>query len=133
MKNFVSIPVTIAVALGLSGCGAWHKPSRSAFDKLPIVEFGRNVPAGGEFILFFPAGKPIPVKTSIKGTALAQTEEKTLEVALKKDVYAYKEWASFDRKTWKDAHEILDVNLDIEIPSPEHPHPGSIQLQVDWK
>jgi len=119
--------------VGIGGCTSMGKPSLEIFDTVPEVQFGDNVPEGGEFILHFPAGKPIPVVARIKGSAFSEEAENTLHVTLKKDIYAYKHWVSFDRKIWHRSDQAMGFNVEVRIPSPEHPKPGLMKIQVDLK
>jgi len=134
MKNILVPFAMAALALvGLGGCASLQKPTTETLGAIPVVQFGEAVPAGGDFILHFPAGKPIPVVATIKGSAFSQEAESTLNVTLKQDIYAYKQWVSFDRKTWQRGDDALGFNVEIKIPSPEHPKPGLMRLQVDLK
>ncbi|TCV80115.1 hypothetical protein [Sulfurirhabdus autotrophica] len=132
MKS-ISLSFVILALIGLGGCASFIKPTPETLKAVPVVQFGKPTPANGDFILFFPAGKPIPVVTVIKGSALTQEAEHTLNVTLKKDIYAYKRWVSFDHKTWQRGDEALGINIEIKIPGPEHPKPGLIKVQVDLK
>ena len=75
----------------------------------------------------------IAALVGLGGSVFSQGAENTLSVALKKDIYAYKRWVSFDRTTWQKGDEVLGFNVEIKIPGPEHPKPGLIKLQVDLK
>jgi hypothetical protein len=132
MKNIL-VSLTIATLVGLGGCASLQRPTTESLSAIPVVQFGETVPANGDFILYFPAGKLIPVVVTIKGSALSQEAENTLNVTLKKDIYAYKQWVSFDRNTWQRGNDALGFNVEIKIPGPEHPKPGLIKLQVDLK
>ena len=132
MKYAVRILMLLAF-VGIGGCASMGKPSPETLGGVPEVQFGDKVPLDGEFILHFPAGKPIPVVASIKGSALSEEAESTLHVTLKKDIYAYKRWVSFDRKIWQRSDQVLGFNVEIRIPSPRHPQPGMMKLQVDLK
>lgn len=129
------ILVSLAMlALGVTGgCASLQRPTAEALSAVPVVQFGEDIPTSGDFILYFPAGKPIPVVASIKGSALSKEAENTLNVTLKKDIYAYKQWVSFDRKNWQQAEQVLAVKGEIIIPGPEHPKPGLMRLQIDLK
>ncbi|MBK8814169.1 MAG: hypothetical protein IPN42_01010 [Methylococcaceae bacterium] len=117
---------------GLAGC-ALQPPTAESLATVPVVEFGDKPPKNGEFVLHFPAGKAIPVVTSISGSALTESSESTSKVSLKKDIYAYKEWVSFDGKDWQKGDSVLNINADIKIPSVQHPEPGLVKLLVDFK
>jgi len=131
MKRFLSY-LLASVLVGVSGCASLQTPSAESLQSVPVVEFGDAVPAG-DFILHFTAGKPIPVVASVTGTALAQEAESTMRVALKQDIYAYKQWVSFDRTTWVHSDKALGFRLELKVPSPEYPKPGVLKLQVDRK
>lgn len=133
MKNTCRSLIFFALSFSLSGCATLFKPSVETLNKLPVIEFGETAPAHQEYILHLPSGKPIPMVASVLGTALVKADEKTLKVSLKKDIYAYKDWVSFDRKTWQKANEALNINVDIRVPSPEYPNPGAMKIQVDFK
>lgn len=118
--------------LNLSGC-ALQPPTAGELAAIPVIEFGNAIPKDSDFVLYFPAGKPIPIVTAIKGSALSQEVETTTEVSLKKAIYAYKEWVSFDGKRWQQGNDVLNIAADIKIPSVQHPEPGLVKLQVDFK
>lgn len=132
MKNILVL-LAMAALVGIGGCASLQKPTAESLGAIPMVQFGETVPASGDFILYFPAGKLIPVVVTIKGSVFSQEAENTLNVTLKRDIYAYKRWVSFDRKTWQRGDEALGFNVEIKIPGPEHPKPGLIKLQVDLK
>jgi len=122
----------LIVLYGLAGC-ALQPPTAEALAAVPIIEFGDKAPNNSEFVLHFPAGKAIPIVTSITGSALAETAETTAQVSLKKDIYAYKEWVSFDGRDWQKGDSVLNIIADIKIPSVQHPEPGLVKIQVDFK
>jgi hypothetical protein len=132
MKRFLSC-LFAPVLFGVAGCASLQTPSAESLRSVPVVEFGNAVPATGDFVLHFAAGKPIPVVASVTGNALAQEAESTLNVTLKQDIYAYKQWVSFDRATWIRSDKALGFKLVMKVPSPEHPKPGVLKVQVDRK
>ncbi len=131
--KYPTVIMFITLFCSIAGCSTMRKTSPDSLRGIPVVEFGNQVPELKDFILYFPAGKPIPVVTSIKGSALAQEAENTQTVALKKSLYAYKKWVSFDGQNWVLGEDVLSINADIKIPSVEHPRPGLLKLQVDLK
>ena len=131
--NRILVVLTAAALLGLDGCASLQVPAAESLAAIPVVQFGEAVPVNGDFILYFPAGKPIPVVATIKGSALSHEAESTLNVSLKQDIYAYRQWVSFDRKTWQRGNDVLGFNIEVKIPGPEHPKPGLIKIQVDLK
>jgi hypothetical protein len=123
-----TIPTALLVLL-LGGCA--QLPAEQELAQLPIVQFGDPAPQDKAFILHFAAGKPIPSEVLIDGTLLTNAAKETLTVSLNKDVYAYKQWASFDGKHWEDARKLLRIKLDVRIPGYTHPQPGQLHLSVD--
>ena len=113
-----------------AGCAS-VQPSAEELSKLPVVQFGEPVPAGSEYILFFPADKPIPTNVSIKGNIFATEAEQRLDVTLRRGIYAYKNWISYDRTTWHDGREAIKTNIQVVLPSHAYPKPGFVKIQMD--
>jgi hypothetical protein len=114
----------------LAGCASLQ-PSAEELGKLPVVQFGQPVPAGGDYILFFPADKPIPTNVSIKGSIFAREAEQRLDVTLRKGIYSYKNWVSYDRVTWRKGQEAIKTDIRVVLPSHAHPEPGFMRVQMD--
>jgi hypothetical protein len=131
MKRF-SPYLLLPALVGVVGCASLQTPTAESLRSVPMVEFGTPVPAG-DFVLHFAAGKPIPVVASVTGSALAQEAESTLNVTLKQDIYAYKQWVSFDRVAWVRSDKALGFKLELKVPGPEYPKPGILKVQVDRK
>ena len=125
--------LAMVILLGAAGCASMRSPDPQALASAPLIEFGNPVPPGSDFILYFPVGKPIPVVTTIEGTALSAGAEGTLNVYLKTDMYAYKEWVSVDRKVWKPGRDVLAFQVEVKVPGPDHPRPGTLKLKVDLR
>lgn len=132
MSKFMTLISTIAW-LATGGCATLHQPSDTMLNSLPVVTFGETAPANKEFVLYFPAGKPISTKTSIKGNLFVQDASGNLDVALRRDIYVYKNWVSYDRKTWLDGQKAISSHVTLKIPGHEHPEQGLIQIQMDEK
>jgi len=121
---------SIALLLFLSACASLP-PSAESLSGLPVVEFGGTVPATQDYILFFPAGKPIPVDVAVKGNIFAKDAEQRLDVTLRKDIYVYKEWVSYDRVTWRNGRDAIKTSAQMRIPGYRHPEPGLMKIQMD--
>lgn len=121
------------LSLALTGCAAMQKPTTERLTAMPVVEFGQPVPSGHEYVLHFAAGQPIPTNVSIKGNLFEQAAEQTLNVKLRRDIYVYKQWVSYDNVTWRDGQEVIQSNVELKIPSHQHPKPGIITVQMDEK
>ncbi len=131
--KFILLLLGVALIITSSGCATLQKPTNETFASLPIIKYFDQVPAGKDYILHFPAGKPISTSVSIKGTVFAQEAEDILEVTLKKDIYAYQRWISYDKNNWIDGDDAIDFKLEIKIPGYKHPKPGIIAVQMDNK
>jgi hypothetical protein len=112
----LAISAAAIAALCLSGCASIAPPSADAMAKLPVVRFGEQAPAHQEYVLFLPAHTPLPIDASIEGSLLAQGAKAPMTVTLKKGLYIYKHWASFDDKTWKPGQEVVEGKFLITIP-----------------
>ena len=115
----------------LTACASLQQPSADELRRLPIVEFGRPVPTGTDYILFFPADKPIPTDVAIKGSLFAREAEQRVDVALRRGIYAYKDLVSYDLVTWRPGREAIKSDFEIRLPSYKHPEPGLIKIQMD--
>jgi hypothetical protein len=127
MKNFAFL---CGALLLVTGCAS-VQPSAEELSKLPVVQFGEPVPAGSDYILFFPPDKPIPTNVAIKGSIFAKEAEQRLDVTLRKGIYAYKNWISFDRVTWRKGQQAIKTDIRVVLPSHAHPEPGFMRVQMD--
>lgn len=91
------------------GCSAVHPVPTATIQKLPVVRVGNPTPSDCEYIIYYPAGSLFPLKLQTKGTLFAFQNEMQTSIALSKEFYLYKYWASYDGITWKNSHELLDV------------------------
>jgi len=122
--------LSASVLLVAAGCAS-QPPSADQLSALPVVQFGQPVPAGSDYVLFFPADKPIPVNVAVKGSLFAREAEQRLDVTLRKGIYSYKNWVSYDRLTWRNSQEVIKSDFQIMLPSYRHPEPGVIRIQMD--
>lgn len=123
--------LTFALA-ALTGCANLFPPRPDALARLPVVTFPQAPPAG-DFIFKLPAGKPIPTRIAIEGSALASSAEQNLSVTLPHDLYIHNRWLSEDGKTWKPVNDTLAIQIHLSLPSDEHPRPGEMILRIDRK
>jgi hypothetical protein len=122
---------SIALLLFVAACASSQPPSLESMSMLPVIEFGGTVPTAKDYILFFPAGKPIPLDVAVKGNIFARDADQRVNVTLRKDIYAYKEWISYDRVTWRKGRDAIKSSAQIRIPGYQHPEPGLMKLQMD--
>lgn len=112
-----TITAVLAI-IALSGCASMAPPTVEKLAGLPTFEIGQNVPADHEYILHIAAGKPIPFKLEVSGSAIAQPGTASTFVESRQEVYVYKHWASLDGKTWLPSQQlfksILSVGLDTQ-------------------
>ncbi|MGD9655497.1 MAG: hypothetical protein AB7U44_09895 [Sulfuricurvum sp.] len=93
------------------GCSAVHPVPTVTIQKLPVVRVGDPVPREGDYIIYYPVGTLFPLQLQTKGTLFASQNEIQTFVALSKELYLYKYWASHDGTTWKNSHELLNVGF----------------------
>lgn len=129
----VSLPILAAVALSLGAC-AGIPPSAEEMAKVPVVRYGNTAPAGNQFVLHYPAGAPLPVVASVGGSLLEKPAQATLDVAVKRDVYVYRNWVSFDGKTWQPGDSAVGGDFRITLPGEEDGKAaGSMSARFDLK
>jgi len=124
----MKILVFILLASFISACSLPPRPSD--LEGIPVITYGQQAPAGEEFVLHFKAGQPINTNIKIHGNLFEKPETSTIAVKLKKDIYAYKNWVSSDRKIWVDGDSVLGIKLLVKIPGPKFPKPGLIDLSI---
>lgn len=127
--------VVVAVAgLSMIGCASWMAPSEKEMAQVPTVRFGDMAPAGKEFVVLFPAGTPLPIVASASGTLMDKADKATLNVTLKRDVYVYRHWVSFDGKTWQYGRHAISGKFEFKLPGVENGNnPGAIGVEFDLK
>lgn len=126
--------VLALIALALAGCSGMTPPNANEMAQIPIVRFGDEAPAGKEFATYYPAGVSLPVNASVTGTLLAHDAQTTTHVTLKRDVYVFRNWASFDGKTWQRSDKLVGGKFEIEIPGlRDGKNPGKLSAEFNLK
>lgn len=129
-----TLAATAMATLSLTGCAGLILPSADTMAKLPVVRFGEQAPAHQEFVLLLPANTPLPINASVGGSLLAQDAKTQMIVTLKKSLYIYKRWVSFDDKTWTPGQGVIDGKFLITIPGEKTgADPGVLQAEFDLK
>jgi len=100
----------------LSACANLGGPSQEEIARLPVVTFGQPAPENGEFVLRYPAGADLPVTAKVSGDLFAKTDEATLKVRVKQDIYLYRDRVSFDGKTWATGSDKIGGNFWFTLP-----------------
>jgi hypothetical protein len=131
MKPALSIAAAVAVLL-LSGCANMVPPSSSDIQTLPTVHFGQSAPEGKEFILHYPAGTPLPMKMLISGNLFETNEIALLNPRMKRDIYVYKRWASYDLKNWQPADQLITSKIEMHLPGEnDGRNPGMLGAELN--
>ena len=121
--------LTAVALLQLGGCASL--PSSESLRDIPVVKFGDPVPAGRDYVLFFPPDTPIPLTTSVKGNIFAKEAEQELQVTLRRGIYAYRNWISYDRVNWRVGREAIQGDVEVRLPGYNHPQPGTVKIRLD--
>lgn len=121
---------SLAVVLSLGACAV--PPSSADMADVPVVRFGQSAPADKEFVLHYPAGTSLPVVASVDGSLLARSDKATLDVATNRDVYVFRQWVSFDGKTWMRGDSAVTGNFEIVLPGQRTGgDPGTLSARFD--
>ena len=115
---YLLLPVVVAAC-------ATQPPGADLATRIPVVEIGQPKPADKEYILLVKAGRDYPVKMSVDGSFLAKTGAAETTVRVKRDVYLYKHWTSFDGKTWERGKLSMKVGVGMD------PSSGKVEINVD--
>lgn len=111
--------ITITACLALGGCASlFGPPAEPPADEMagaPVVDYGQPAPKQ-PFVLHYRAGTPLTVVAKVSGTLLDKTDSANLHVTLKRDIYVYKYWASFDGRHWQLGDKLVGGLFRIELP-----------------
>lgn len=99
------------IALLSVGCAPMTPVPADKIQTLPVVKMGEAPPSGTEYVLYIPANSPIPIKIATQGTLLKNEQSVVGTTSFTRDLYIYKYWSSYDRKTWENSHRLLNVNF----------------------
>ncbi|MFZ2852947.1 MAG: hypothetical protein WAZ34_02400 [Rhodocyclaceae bacterium] len=129
------LPLGIAAStLILSGCAGLGAPGGDEMARIPTIRFGEAAPAGKDFVLHYPAGSPLPVVTGVFGSLFEQAEKATLDVRLKRDVFIYRKWVSFDGKSWLPGNEAVNGKIELKLPGEaDGQAPGRLSAEFNLK
>lgn len=125
----------LAATVTLAGCaGLMPAPSADEMAKIPVVRYGEAPSAGGDYVLLYPAGAPLPVVASVSGSLLSKPGQARMEVATNRDVYVYKTWLSFDGKTWVSSDKAVGGEFAVTLPGEtDSKAPGTMSARFDLK
>lgn len=126
------ILIAATICAALTAC-AGLPPSPAEIAKAPQVRFGQPLPKGDNYIMFFPAGTPLPVSTVVDGSLFKHSNQATLHVTLKRNIYVYRKFASFDGKNWQPAHDLIETRLELQVPQKDGSIAGLLHIKMDQK
>lgn len=106
-------------------------PTASELAALPVIQLGQPKPAQGDYIVYLPASQPVTAVAKVQGTLFAQTDSKTLSVQLKRDIYLYKNWISYDKREWLKVADAVKADLRVQLPDYDHPQAGEVFIGLD--
>ena len=134
MQQRILLTLIAAAAMSLSGCASLFIPSAESMARLPVVRFGEKAPDHQDFITYLPAQTPLPVDAAVQGTLFDQDAKAHMTVTLKKGVYIYKQWISFDDKTWMRGQEGISGTFVIGVPGvKDGSNPGEMKAEFNLK
>lgn len=122
---------TLSAAALLLAAGCASVPSPETLRDLPVVRFGEPIPSGHDYVLFFPSEMPISLTTSVKGTIFAKEAEQQIHVTLRRGIYTYKNWVSYDRVNWRVGQEAIKGAIEVKLPGYDHPETGWVKIRMD--
>ncbi len=97
----------------LTGCTGLQGPPDDLMTRVPVVEVGKPEPADKHYVLYVPAGKPVPVHLTVKGPLVVKPAETTAHIQLNHSLYIYKEWSSVDGINW--THQAFDGRVSFGL------------------
>jgi len=131
-----ALPVVFAASLVACGSMPYQfasLPAPAELAALPVIQLGQPKPAQGEYIVYLPANQPVSTVAKVQGSLFAQTDSKTLSVQLKRDIYLYKNWISYDKRAWLKSTDAVQGNFHIQLPDYDHPQAGEVLIELDAK
>jgi hypothetical protein len=99
--------------IAIIGCASWGGPTGDLLKRVPVVEVGKPEPTDKNFVLYIPAGKPIPIYLTVKGPLFVKPGEATTHVQLTKSLYIYQEWSSLDGINW--THQAFEGGVSLGL------------------
>lgn len=131
MKRLILLSI-IAACTTLTAC-AGIPPNSAEIAKAPQIQFGQPLPEGNNYVLHFPAGTPLPVSAIVDGNLFEHEGQATFHVTLKRDVYTYRQFASFDGQNWQPSRNLIETQLELQIPQKSGSNAGMLHIKMDQK
>jgi hypothetical protein len=127
LAQIISLATTCAALTACAGL----PPSTAEISKVPQIQFGQPLPEGNNYVLHFPAGTPLPVTAAVDGSLFEQDGHATFNVILKRDVYSYRQFASFDGINWQPGRDLIKTQLELQIPQKDGSNAGYLHFKMD--
>jgi hypothetical protein len=132
------LALPLILATSLAACSSLQNmasrlPAPEVLAALPRIQLGQAQPAQGDYIVYLPAHQAIHATAEVRGNIFEKTDSKELQVQLKQDMYLYKNWISYDLRTWVRADDAVTGNFHIRLPSYEHPAAGQVLIELNTK
>ena len=102
------------LAFGGNDSGPFALPD---LQRPPVVEVGQGNDADNVVtsILHIPAGQPVPLKLTIKGSVFVQPAVQNLTLRFRHDLWLYQKWISFDGQNWMPSEKAIDQRIRLSI------------------
>src|SRR5512145_1333824 len=130
--KLVRILIAFVTCAALSAC-AGFPPKPDELAKVPHIQFGQPLPQGNDYVLHFPAGTPLPVAAVVEGSLFERDDQATMHVTLKRDVYAYRQFVSFDGMNWQPFRNLIDIRMELQVPQKDGGNAGIVRVKIDQK
>lgn len=124
-------PILIAATCATLSACAGMPPSKNEISQVPQIQFGQPLPEDNNYVLYFPAGMPLPVSAVVDGNLFERAESATFHITLKHEVYVYQKFASFNAKSWRPGYKLIRTQLQLRIPQKNGKNAGLLHLQLD--
>jgi hypothetical protein len=124
------LAIAIVLCLFSAGIATAAPPSYNELAKLPVIRFGDPAPSS-DYILLFPAGKPVTISVSIEGSLFAKTAKAELMVTPEREILVFKDWASLDGVKWLPRSELIKSEVVVKVPGYNYPYPGVLKVRMD--
>jgi hypothetical protein len=128
----ISLLMIVVACAALTACASFP-PSSAEIAKSPQLRFGQPLPKEGDYVLLYPAGTPLPFFVAVGGNLFEQAQQTVMHVTLKRDVYVFGHFASFDGKNWSRGFELIKGELRLEIPQKDGGNAGMLRLDLNQK
>ena len=132
------LALPLILATSLAACSSLQTltarlPAPEVLAALPVIQLGQAKPPQGDYIVYLPAHQPIRATAEVRGNIFETTDSKELQVTLKQDMYLYKHWISADKRTGVRGDEAVRGNVQVRLPSYEHPAAGEMLIELNTK